>query len=64
MLMLASGAVDRVFEPWMGQAKDYKIGIGCFSACSIKEKEQRLVGIRIMCPNGAKYLPSSARTIH
>ena len=63
MLMLASGVVDRVFEPWTGQTKDYKIGIGCFSACSIKEKEQRLVGIRIMCPNGAKYLPSSATKI-
>ena len=63
MLMLASGVVDHVFEPWTGQTKDYKIGIGCFSACNIKEKEQRLVGIRIMCPNGAKYLPSSATKI-
>ena len=30
--MLASSAVDCVFEPWLGQTKDYKIGICCFSA--------------------------------
>ena len=30
--MLASSAVDREFEPWWGQTKDYKIGICCFSA--------------------------------
>jgi hypothetical protein len=30
--MLASGAVDRGFEPWLGQTKEYKIGICCFSA--------------------------------
>jgi hypothetical protein len=30
--MLASSAVDRGFEPWLGQTKDYKIGICCFSA--------------------------------
>jgi hypothetical protein len=30
--MLASTAVDRGFEPWLGQTKDYKIGICCFSA--------------------------------
>ena len=30
--VLASGAVDRGFEPRSGQSKDYKIGIGCFSA--------------------------------
>jgi hypothetical protein len=29
---LASSAVDRGFEPRSGQAKDYKIGICCFSA--------------------------------
>jgi len=28
----ASGAVDRGFEPQMGQTKDYKIGMCCFSA--------------------------------
>jgi len=30
--MLASGVVDRGFEPLLGQTKDYKIGICCFSA--------------------------------
>ena len=30
--VLASGTVDREFEPRSGQTKDYKIGICCFSA--------------------------------
>jgi hypothetical protein len=30
--MLASVAVDRGFEPRLGQTKDYEIGICCFSA--------------------------------
>jgi hypothetical protein len=30
--VLNSSAVDRGFEPWSGQIKDYKIGICCFSA--------------------------------
>ena len=30
--LLASGAVDRGFDPWSGQTKDYKTGIYCFSA--------------------------------
>ena len=30
--VLASGAVDRGFEPRSGQTKDLNIGIGCFSA--------------------------------
>jgi hypothetical protein len=30
--MFFSSAVDRGFEPLSGQAKDYKIGICCFSA--------------------------------
>ena len=30
--MLASSAVDRGFEPRLGQTKDYEIGICCFSA--------------------------------
>ena len=29
--VLASSAVDRGFEPWSGQTKDYEIGICCFS---------------------------------
>jgi hypothetical protein len=30
--VLASSAIDLVFEPRLGQTKDYKIGICCFSA--------------------------------
>ena len=30
--MLVLSAVDRGFEPWSGQTKDYEIGICCFSA--------------------------------
>ena len=30
--VLASSEVDRGFEPWSVQTKDYKIGICCFSA--------------------------------
>jgi hypothetical protein len=30
--MLAQSAVDRGFESWSGQTKDYKIGICCFFA--------------------------------
>ena len=30
--VLALSAVDCGFEPWLGQTKDYKIGICCFSA--------------------------------
>jgi hypothetical protein len=30
--VLASSVVDRGFEPWLSQTKDYKTGIPCFSA--------------------------------
>ena len=30
--VLASSAVGRGFEPWLGQTKNYKIGICCFSS--------------------------------
>ena len=30
--VLASSGVNRGFEPWLGQTKDYNIGICCFSA--------------------------------
>jgi hypothetical protein len=30
--VLASSEVDHELEPRSGQTKDYKIGIGCFSA--------------------------------
>jgi hypothetical protein len=32
VIVLASSAVDREFEPRSGQTKDYKIGMCCFSA--------------------------------
>ena len=40
--VLASGAVDRGFEPRSGQTKDYKIGICCFSAkhAALKRKSK------------------------
>jgi hypothetical protein len=50
--VLASGVVDRGFEPPSGQTKDYEIGICCFSA-----KTGQLV-IIIMCPSGATCLPA------
>jgi hypothetical protein len=42
--MFTSSAVDHGFKPRSGQTKYYKVGICCFSACSINEKEQRLLG--------------------
>ena len=44
--VLASNAVDRGFESWSGQTKDYKIDICCFSAkhATLRANEQRLVG--------------------
>ena len=41
--VIASSAENHGFEPRLDQAKDYEIGICCFSR-SIKEKVQRLVG--------------------
>jgi len=44
--VLASSAVDRMFESRSDQTKDYDISICCFSAkqTALIEKEQRLVG--------------------
>jgi hypothetical protein len=58
--MLASGAVDRGFEPQSGQTKDYKIGICCFSAkhAALRRKTDCLK-IRIICPSGATCLAVS-----
>ena len=42
--VLASSAVDREIELRSGHTEDYEIGSCCFSAHSIKEQEQRLVG--------------------
>jgi hypothetical protein len=61
--VLTSSAVDRRFELRSGQTKDYTIGMCCFSA---KHAALRLgvraktgwLGIRIMCPGEAIYLPA------
>ena len=45
--VLASSAVDRRFEPWSGQTKDYENGSCCYSvkhAALRKKKNQRQVG--------------------
>ena len=58
--MLASSAVDRGFEPRSGQAKDYKIGICCFSAkhaALIGERAKTgWLGIGVICPSEATCL--------
>ena len=49
-------AVDHGFEPRLGQTKDYKIGICCFStkhAALRRKSKDWLGGIRIMCSSGA-----------
>jgi len=43
--VLALSAVNRGFEPRLGQSKDYKIKTGW-------------LGIKIMCPSGATRLPA------
>ena len=47
--VLASSAVDRGFEHWSGQTKDYTIGI-CFFTAKYAALRRRTVwlGIRIM----------------
>ena len=43
--VLASSAVDGVFEPWSDQNKDYEIGICCFSAKhAALRRKSKLVG--------------------
>ena len=57
--VLASSVVDRGFEPWLGQTKDYKIGFCCFSAKHAAERVKAgWLGIKIMCPSGATCLPA------
>jgi hypothetical protein len=59
--VLTSSAVDWGFEPRSGQAKDYKIGICCFSAKYAALWSIAKTGwlrICIMCPSGATCLPA------
>ena len=55
--VLTSSAVDCGFEPRLGQTKDYKIGICCFSTkyASLRATTGWLE-IRIMCPSGGTCL--------
>ena len=58
--VLAWSVIDRGFEPWSDQIKDYTICICCFSAKHValrgKRKDWLALGIRIMCPSGATCL--------
>ena len=65
--ILASSAVDRVFEPQSGHIKDYTFGICCFSpkhvAFGSKTKNKywfNWLGIKIMCP---KWTDMSTRVL-
>ena len=46
--MFTASATDHAFEPILGQIKDFKICICCFSA-----KHATLRRIKTMCPSGA-----------
>jgi hypothetical protein len=57
--VLASIAIDRVFESRLGHTKDYKIGICCFSAKHAtfrKRGKSGWVEMRIMCVSGTTCL--------
>ena len=59
--LIASSAVDRGFEPRSVESKDFKISICCFSAKHAALRKIAKIGqlgIRIMCPNGATWLPA------
>jgi len=58
--IVVSNVIDCGFEPWSGQAKDYKTGICCFSAKYREEVRAKacLLVIRIMCPSGVTCLPT------
>ena len=59
--MLASGAVDRGFEPRSGQSKDFKL-VFAASPLSTHHYEKKnttgWLGIRAMCPSAATCLPA------
>ena len=53
-------------SPELGQTKDDKIGIGCFSVkhATLGERTKTgLFGIRIMCPSGATYLSADCFSV-
>jgi hypothetical protein len=47
--MLTPSAVNRGYEPWSGQTKDYNICICCFSAKheALRKKKKRIVGLEL-----------------
>ena len=58
--MLASSAVDRGFEPRLGQTTDYKIVIYCFSAkhAALRRQKKRLFG------SESEYIPVNPPPLH
>ena len=62
--VLASGVVDRGFEPWSGQTKKTIKLVFVASPLSTQHKGERAktgwLGIRIMCPSGALCLPADS----
>jgi hypothetical protein len=58
--VLGSSAVDRGFESRLGQTKDYKIGICCFSA---NHTELRRKSKYWLARNGATRLPRTVVSV-
>ena len=58
--MLSSSVVDRGFEPLSGQAKDYKIGICCFSAkhAALREKSTGWLARKQICVRVGRHVYS------
>jgi hypothetical protein len=71
--MLALSVVDRGFQPWSGQAKDYKIGICCFSSkyAALRRKSKDWLALNRdnvskwgdMCIHGLLFQWASTRKI-
>jgi hypothetical protein len=59
--MLASSAVDHGFEPRPDQAKDYKIGICCFSAKHVSLRRKRKDWMAQNQENVADYMSTHLR---
>lgn len=54
--VLESTEVDRGFDPWLGQSKDYQFGIDCFSVKHTALMRKKRFGIRTMCQSGTTCL--------
>jgi len=58
---MSTSEVDRGFEHKSSKTKDYKIGMCCFYTKQTALRSREKTGwleIRIMCLNGAKFLPT------